>query len=186
MFFVLSLFTANAQIGEVQIDIGLRLGYFMPADSGIKDFYGNGLMVGGDLIFWTESGFGGGISVDYYYKGKKITYYGGYSSQIDYDVLPILFTGYYRIKSDMSPLVPYFGAGFGLHIVGEDVSGDYLENVSLSDTALGFHVIGGIQFMITESTSMFGEVKYTYAKAELSKGNDFNCGGFSICAGIRF
>lgn len=170
----------------VDFNFGAKIGYFSPIENALNDIYGGGLVIGGEVSVWNESGLGGCLSIERFgASGEPYIYY-KYDATCNISILPITLTGFYKLKNLSDIVNPYFGIGGGVYFVNEKVTvseNGYSESVSISDNALGFHFTAGIQYK-----QFFTEAKYSSASvsSEGASGSSANIGGFNILIGARF
>ncbi len=187
------------RVPETEVDFGIKLVYFSPSEEVIKDMYGGGPAVEGELIIWKRSGFGTAFGIQRYAKSGEPYVYdpAGYvsSASADVTVVPITFTGMYRMIKDSPGRMfrPYFGAGVGIYVIREEIGAHFIDGSSAGDSAslnkMGFHMVGGLQVDVWRHASLVFDVKYAHASVSLSPDmieNDLNVGGFSIGSGLRF
>lgn len=192
-----------ATVGPISIservDFGVKVGYFAPSEEAFSEIYGGGFVFGGELFIWSNSGLGGGITIERFGKsGEPFEFdpYGVISeSKSEISVLPIAFTIAYRMPkiTPNTKVRPYFGVGVGVYMVDEDLEFVYIdgssEYASWSKSPAGFHAQGGIQVEMSPSASFVLEVKFSRASASGeggAGGEDVNVGGFNIFGGVRF
>jgi len=168
----------TVSFGFAQADIGLKavggkVGFVMPEDP-IDNTIGLGVVV--DLGTITPD-IALQAHVDYWGKTYKAGYYEWTFSEI-----LIGATAKYYLPGS-GPMKFYGGGGIDFIIASskgkytgpQDYWG-YDTDVSDSDTEIGFHVLGGLDYPFSESMTGFAELKYTL------NGVDF----FSISAGVKF
>jgi len=177
-------------------NFGIRAGFFMPMNDAISEIYGNGISFGSDINIWSEKGFGGGISIEYFgKKGEPYLYQQGLQiedADCKISIFPIYLTANYRIANNKE-ILPYFGAGIGIFLVNEKLnmtvydpySGvrEYLSDKG-SDVAFGFHLLTGIHIKF-----IYFEIKYSYGVIDASSGaggSNCNIGGLTISGGLKF
>lgn len=190
-------------LNDFDFNFSLRFGYHNPSEEAIKEIYGGGLLLGGDVTIW-KNNIGANFCIENFNKdGKPYTYTEGDIDITDADcsisISPITISGLYKISNSNLPLVPYFGLGGGLFFVKEKIKMEYeyyddwddewysdSESASASDNIFGFIILAGV-----EIKPVFVEVKYTSAswKTEnelAAAGTSANLGGINIYAGIKF
>jgi len=194
------------------IDLSVKVGYFSPSDEDLSELYGGGLAFGGELFIWSNSGFGGGITIERFGKSGDMYIsdpYGALSeSKAEMSVLPIAFTVAYRMPkiTPDTKVRPFFGAGVGVYMLNEDseaiLTDGSSHHASVSKRHTGFHASGGIQVEMSPSASFLLEVKFSRTSASGESEvvyfgetwpftttityTDVNLGGFNIFAGVRF
>lgn len=183
----------NKRISGMDFSFGINAGYFMPSEEALKEIYGGGIIFGGEIDFWNYSGLGGGISIDYFSKSGDPIQLGDVSMIKDANakitIIPISLTAMYRVKNNNTNVIPFFGAGLGIYMVGETLELDTYEygseSVSFSKNGIGFHFLGGMQI-----SNIAIIVKYTSASLSTEElaaaGNELNCGGINFFIGLRF
>lgn len=158
-----------------------------PSEKAISEIYGGGLVFGVDAIIWSQSGMGGGLSIERFGASGEPYVYGDVDdAECSISIVPITLSGMYRIKITSTPVEPYFGLGGGIYFVNETLkatSQGYSASATYSNNAVGFHGLAGIKY-----NNIIVELKYTNAsvKSEGAAGNSANIGGVNIFAGIRF
>ena len=60
-------------------------------------------------------------------------------------------------------ITPYFGGGIGFNVVNHDILYGNAINLSDEDTAFAWHVTAGLDFKVTETSSLFVDVGYHQA-----------------------
>jgi len=102
-------------------------------------------------------GFGIRGGVDYWSKT-----YGEDPAELKWSDITVSATGLYPFSLPGSPVVPYVGAGVGLHMFKTefDFGIPGLEPEDASDTYFGIHGVGGAEFMVNPMLSVFAEGKY--------------------------
>ena len=99
-----------------------------------------------------------------------------------------------------SPIVPWVGGGIGAYNFSYSEIGEFIDFTDDSifeaeffiedETALGFHIAGGIVIPVGFNADFFGEARYAWAEGEL--GPDFlgfdpiDLGGFSFTFGASY
>ena len=186
-------------VPQHEVDFGIKVGYFAPNEESVKDIYGGGVTVEGELIIWNRTGFGTAFGFQRYSKSGDPYVYdpNGYvtSASADISIMPFTFTGLYRMtkNSPQTKIRPYFGAGVGIYVVKEKLSASFSDGDHESDSAslhkMGFHFLGGIQADLWKHASLVFDIKYASASLSLRPDmidNDVDLGGFSVSSGVRF
>ncbi|MBI4727083.1 outer membrane beta-barrel protein [candidate division TA06 bacterium] len=186
-------------------DIGIKVGYFSPAEKTFKEIYGSGgLVFGLDGVFWRANNVGFGVSLDYFRKsGTPVFIINGDTvetadtaivrdASCKITFIPIACNAYYKFGQKESAVRPYIGGGIGMYLVNEELKavlyGDDRFG-SASKTELGFQVLGGIESKMGNKTKLVAEIKYSIAAASGEgglAGKTVDIGGLTLCAGIRF
>jgi len=172
---------------KFDFSFGAKVGYMAPSEEAISEIYGGGLVFGVDAIIWSQSGMGGGFSIERFGASGEPYVIGNVDdAECSISVVPITLSGMYRINNTSNPAEPYFGLGGGIYFVNETVkvtSQGYTASATMSNNAVGFHGLAGIKY-----NNIIVELKYTNAsvKSEGAAGKSANIGGFNIFAGIRF
>jgi hypothetical protein len=179
------LYASNTESNRTfDFDFGAKVGYMAPSEKAISETYGGGLLFGADAIIWTQSGLGGGLSIERLGASKDFGDLPDAESIIS--IVPITISGMFRIKTPTTPVEPYFGLGGGIYFVKEKVkytSQDLSFILTYSYNAGGLHGLAGIKY-----NNIIVELKYTrtYVTSEDFVGTSANVGGINILAGIRF
>jgi hypothetical protein len=102
-------------------------------------------------------GFGIRGEVDYWSKT-----YGEEPAEFKWSDISISATGLYPFSLPGSPVVPYVGAGVGLHMYKTELDFGIpgVEPLDGSDTYFGVHGVGGAELMVNPMLSVFAEGKY--------------------------
>jgi opacity protein-like surface antigen len=186
-------------------DIGVKMGYFVPAEKSIKEIYGSGgLTFGLDGVFWRANNVGFGVSLDYFRKsGTPVFIINGDTvetadtaivrdASCKITFIPITCNVYYKLGNKDAVVRPYIGGGMGFYLANEELKaviyGDDRFG-SASKTEIGFQVLGGIECKMSGKTKLVAEVKYSFASASGEgglAGETVDMGGLTISAGIRF
>lgn len=87
----------------------------------------------------------------------------GVGTDVDVDIIPLSLTAKYLVPVS-NRFLPYLGAGVGVYFNDAD-------DIEM-DNSLAIHVLGGCDLMLSESWSIFGEVKYTWSSADSDTIND--------------
>jgi len=180
---------------QAETEFDIKTGYFMPTDNAMDDMYGTGAVIAGDLIYWFDN-LGMGIGLDYWKQdGTPVTIMDGSISVLEasseMEIVSLTLTALYRFNPTQK-VKPYVGAGLGSYYAKENssVTTNYsTTSFSGSDTALGVHILAGVDMELSESISFFLEAKLSGATVDASGGlggEDADIGGFTIFAGIRF
>ena len=167
---------AELTIGTVEEGYGggfrAKVGYFMPSDKDISDFWGSGLIFGGDYVYlfpYKSYGIAGGVD---YFTRSQVEESEGEEIEVSWTVIPITGSFLYFLTEEKSI---YVGAGIGYY--SATISAEVEEiTISGSESALGFHVMGGYNF-----GKYFGEVKISSADVK-----GINAGGISLMIGMSF
>jgi hypothetical protein len=137
--------------------LGVRVGYVMPEDP-IDATFGFGLQaqlgqiipeikVEGMLDYWSKSYDTGFNSTDASFSAIAIGFLGKY---------------YFDVKG--SKILPYTGAGLAVHFEKAKVSTPF-GDVSDTQTDLGVHFVGGIEYPFSSSWNGVAELKYALSDA---------------------
>jgi len=182
-----------------EVDVGIKVGYFMPNEDAVKDIYGGGATFEGELIVWNQTGLGTAFGIQRFAKSGDPYVYDPYGyvtgASADISIMPITFTGLYRMtkNSPRTKIRPYFGAGVGIYMVKEKLSASFFdggyESDSVSLNKMGFHFLGGVQADLWKHASLVFDIKYASASLSLKMDmidNDVDLGGFSVSSGLRF
>ena len=159
--------------GGAESGIGVKVGYLMPSDRLVNDIYGSGLTFGADYLYiFPEKPYGAKFGIDYFSKSKSMVVW-GVSIDQSWSVIPVTGSFVYFLTPEKNF---YIGVGLGYYSAKETIEIAGISG-SASESALGFHCIGGYNF-----GSFFGEVKISSATVF----DDVQVGGISILAGYRF
>lgn len=85
-------------------------------------------------------------------------------------------------------VTPYLGVGVGLHIVDQDVDADTTLgqlSESASESVVGYHAVGGIDFVFRKTFSIGAEILYTTARIEDALDEKIDIGGFGGTVTLR-
>jgi len=163
--------TVYAEEG-IQSGIGVKLGYFIPGDDDVNEIYGSGLTFGADYLYlFLGKSFGANFGIEYFSKGRT-SYIDGTPVDQSWAVASISGGFVYFPTSEKSFFI---GLGMGNYSAKETIKVGGI-SISVSESALGFHLMGGYNF-----DSFFGEVKISSVDVD-----GVNAGGMSILAGYRF
>jgi hypothetical protein len=167
-----ALLTPSAFSGLIKA--GVTAGYYMPADSVLKEIYGKGgLMIGGFASYEPIRKIE--IRGEYNYfraKGEMTLMH----DPIVLTLTPIVIGARYRLLS--GKICPYLGAGIDFMSYKEELP-ERMGNVS--DSTTGFHAEGGIYLNLI--SALFIDLNVRYVSAELmSFGEKVKLGG--IRAGV--
>lgn len=179
---------ANAQDDDFEISIGLKGGWMFLQDAPLSDSIENNWLVGGDLILWTDSGFGFGADVKFSMKDAEAADMDDFDMDIDFTQIPINLNAYYRMTEEGMEFTPYLGAGFSMVHTDIEVTNNGVAT-SQDEFAMGFNIIGGVQY-----ENFFVEGQCIWAKAEFDDlafikeevDEDMQVGGFNFAVGYRF
>lgn len=177
--------------GSRDVDVDIKAGAFMPSEDAMDEVYGEGTVVGGDLIFWSgRRGFSLGLG---YMEQDGEPYTAGYvdSSSSEITITSLKLTGLFRIYNEAVErrVYPYFGMGALVCGVDEKVSftsGYTTGSASASETAYGLLGLAGINIILSDKVSLFVEAELSSADFENQLGEDVDVGGLTIFTGIRF
>ena len=94
------------------------------------------------------------------------------------DMLPVSLTVKY-LAPVHSRLLPFVGGGIGYSFNNAD-------NIDI-DNSMTWHVTGGVDLMLNEWWAIFGEARYTWAKADSDTiSGDVELDNFTASVGLRF
>jgi len=145
-------------------DAGLEM--FQAADS-FKTVFGTstGILVGGGVDVLAPRGVFAQVRASRFRRtGARAFVFNGQVFALGVpdtvSIIPIEFTGGYRLRGHGWPLVPFVGGGVGRHRYVETSPGaDRAE--SASQTFTGYHVLGGVELPIWRWLGAVGEVQWT-------------------------
>lgn len=165
--------------------VSIYLGAVIPHESDAED--NTGIGGSGTVEFDAGAGFGGkagywfdeqnapylGVELDLgaaFFKVDKFNFF-GIGVDADADVTGLSATVNGLVRYPEGPIRPYGGVGIGLFyadvdngtILGIPFEGD-------DDSAFGWQLLGGIDWLIATNISVFVEYKYTRADFEFEKG----------------
>ena len=175
---------------EDRFDVGVRLGFLSLTAEAVKHNYGAGFLFGGDVLGWTESGFGGGVSVEYYDE-KSVSPSDDRAVNPELEgtalrIVPVSANFLYRWMRGR--FVPYVGGGPGFTYWELRREGVTSPNVAVvepaTNIAFSLFVVGGIQVRAS-SVWIFVEAKYRSDLAT-AVSPDLDVGGFNLLGGVRF
>jgi len=154
-----------------QSGIAVKLGYFMPSDDDVSDFYGSGSILGADYLFTSpQESFGFRVGIERFFRTRTTRIF-GLSIKQNWSVVPVTGTFVYFPAPEKNF---YIGGGLGLYSVREKIKIGWI-SASVSEMALGFHLVGGYSMC-----NFFGEAKISHAVVD-----DINAGGLSMLVGYR-
>jgi len=172
-----------------RFDFGPKLGFSAPSGEFVSEVYGGGFSFGGDMYGWTESGFGGGASVEYFRKNARPLLpdmpLPTAAASAEIQVFSVSVPLMYRV--DRGRWFPYAGGGPGftywkqqlVPTISPDPDLQEMDNLSFA-----WFVQGGVQFRAWE-VWIFIEAKYR-ADVASAVPPDLNAGGFNLYSGVRF
>ncbi|HNV63205.1 MAG TPA: hypothetical protein PLY48_04565 [Candidatus Cloacimonas acidaminovorans] len=165
-------------------DFGLKFGSQKPNSNAISDKYSNGIVYGGELIFWLKNKYGIGLNVEKFSEKSEYWFYNEGNYEYNISIIPITLTVYYKHYNNK--IVPYIGLGIGQYNLTEKIKYPwyyYYKELEVSDEEYGFHCLFGLQYKI-----LFVEVKYsTMFKSTWGAEEEYDdIGGLSIAGGLRF
>jgi len=174
---------------DIDLGFAFKVGFFNPSEKSIKETYGIGLFLGGEIIFWKNNK---GIKVCYenYKNNSEIFTLEGLDvidANRNISITPISISGLYRIRKDDSDGEPYFGIGIGSFKIKENLKANYYDTImgkyvpikiQTSDEKNGILFLAGLT-----SNHIFIEAKYT--NTTIYSKDKYDAGGISITIGIK-
>lgn len=159
-----------------------------------------------DAVFGSPTGlfYGGGAEVIYRGKffaqlgvthfqasGERVMVFNGevfpLGLDVDVSITPITLNVGYRFQQKR--FTPYLGGGVGLYMYSEK---SYDSEANVSKSPLSYQVLGGLEFPVSRSIALAGEVQYQAAPGILGKGGaseqfgETDAGGFSVRLKVLF
>lgn len=135
--------------------LGLRVGFVMPEDP-IDATFGFGAQVQlGQII--PELKLEG--MIDYW--GKS--YDTGFNTDASFSVIAVGGLVKYYFDLNGSKILPYTGAGLALHFASVKVNTP-IGDVSDTQTDIGFHLLGGIEYPFSPKLNGVAEVKFAFSE----------------------
>lgn len=201
-FFSLNTYPDNGELAykrnernpnNMDVNFNIKVGYFSPSEEAMKEIYGGGIILGGELRLWNYNGIGGAVGLEYFNKTGEPIVIGDSDLFIDISskiiVMPFFISGLYKLNPPNSEITPFLGAGIGLYNYNEKIEAEITDygnqSVAVSKNTIGFHFIIGMQM-----TNFNIEVKYTSANISTddyaASGSEANIGGINFYVGIMF
>ena len=179
MLLIVGLVLGLTGLAQAQPKSGFapKVGYFMPGDEDVEDFWGSDFTFGIDYLYAFPP-YGIDFSAEYFSKEETATFF-GVTDKWGWRVIPLTATFLYFLPGKEG-FSPYIGGGIGYYLARvdwEEIWGDTpMFGASAEESSVGFHAQGGF----TLGENFFVEAKYSTADVE-----GVEAGGFTILVGYR-
>jgi len=123
------------QVCSAEIELGFKVGAYIPSDAPFNSEFDTDLLLGGTLGLDSNLGLQLGISVEYYSADSGDPRLGG-----DVTIFPIVFSAQYNFLPRYY-MTPYLGIGLGPYFFDRD----FANGSSESSTEFGVRIFGGLK-----------------------------------------
>ena len=178
---MVALLLVFSQVGFAQdmkgrFGIGARIGYVNYSGDSIDDMdldFDEAAMYGGNLVYYLHSYFSLELSADYVKTDAELK--GSGLSPINFGELkqiPIILSGRFHFSTNQK-ISPYLSGGIGYYINDFDLSDSASSELPSGsefdpDDSIGFHLGGGVQFLLNEHIALDLDVKYIWNKTDFN------------------